>query len=93
MRFALVFLCALGCGGGNVKASDPSSSEAKEVKPTTPEERERYNNAIAYRNRSVDAQNAGDWQAARAALQECVEALHEPNCERELADLESRHRF
>ena len=93
MRFALLVLL-VACGGGASKPNDPSSSsESRETKPTTPEEIERYNNAIPYRKRSAEAQNAGDWQAARAALQECVEALHEPNCERELADLESRHRF
>jgi hypothetical protein len=52
------------------------------------------NVGIAYLNRSSDAQNAGDWQAARAALTSCVSELpDDARCKEGLADLESRHRF
>jgi hypothetical protein len=52
------------------------------------------NVAIAYLNQSGDAQNAGDWPAARAALQACVTELPaDARCKDGLADLESRHRF
>ena len=52
------------------------------------------NIAIAYGNQSIDAQNAGDWQSARAALQGCVAELpDDARCKDALADLESRHRF
>lgn len=52
------------------------------------------NLGIIYRNQAVDHQNRGDWQAARAALKECVQLL--PNvkdCADDLSDLESRHSF
>lgn len=52
------------------------------------------NVSVAYSNQAVDAQNAGDWQSARLALQACVAALPEDaRCRDSLADLESRHRF
>jgi Transglutaminase-like superfamily len=50
--------------------------------------------AIIYANQSIDAQNAGDWQAARQALQQCVAELPgDAHCKDALADLESQHRF
>ena len=52
------------------------------------------NVAVAYGNWSNDAQNAGDWQAARQRLQQCVAELPDnAACRDALADLESRHRF
>jgi hypothetical protein len=51
------------------------------------------NIAVAYLNRSSDAQNAGDWPAARAALQACVAELPDDRCKDGLVDLESRHQF
>jgi Tfp pilus assembly protein PilF len=52
------------------------------------------NVAVAYGNSSIDAQNAGDWQSARRALQQCVGELPDnAPCRDALADLESRHRF
>ena len=52
------------------------------------------NVAIVYDNQSIDAQNAGDWQSARRALQQCVAELpDDARCRDSLADLESRHRF
>jgi hypothetical protein len=51
------------------------------------------NIAIAYLNQSSDAQSAGDWPAARAALQACVAELPDDRCKDGLADLESRHQF
>jgi hypothetical protein len=52
------------------------------------------NVAIAYGNQAIDAQNAGDWQSARASLQACVAELPDDGrCRDALADLESRHRF
>jgi hypothetical protein len=52
------------------------------------------NVAVAYLNQSSDAQNAGDWPSARAALQACVSELpDDARCRDGLADLESRHRF
>jgi hypothetical protein len=44
-----------------------------------------------YGNWSIDHSNAGDWQAARQVLRDCVTEL--PNDARCRADLESRHRF
>jgi len=50
--------------------------------------------AIVYVDQSVDAQNAGDWPSARAALQQCVAELpDDARCRDGLADLESRHKF
>jgi hypothetical protein len=50
--------------------------------------------AIVYTDQSIDAQNAGDWMAARQALQQCVAELpDDAHCRDALADLESRHRF
>jgi len=54
---------------------------------------ERHNQAIPYRNRAIESQNQGDWAKAREALKECVDALDDPDCVKELQDLESRHRF
>jgi hypothetical protein len=52
------------------------------------------NVSVAYANQAVDAQNAGDWPAARQALQACVAAMpDDARCRDALADLESRHRF
>jgi hypothetical protein len=52
------------------------------------------NAAVAYGNQSIEAQNAGDWQTARASLQQCVlELPDDGRCKDALADLESRHRF
>jgi len=52
------------------------------------------NAAIIYENASIDAQNTGDWQAARQALQQCAAELpDDAGCRDALADLESRHRF
>lgn len=52
------------------------------------------NLGVIYRNQAVDHQNAGDWQAARAALKECVKLLpNVPDCASDLSDLESRHQF
>jgi tetratricopeptide (TPR) repeat protein len=52
------------------------------------------NIAVVYGNRSIDAQNAGDWQSAREALQKCVSEIPDSGrCRDALADLESRHRF
>jgi hypothetical protein len=52
------------------------------------------NIAVVYGNQSIDAQNTGDWQSARAALQRCVADLPDnARCRDALADLESRHRF
>jgi hypothetical protein len=52
------------------------------------------NVAIAYGNQAIEAQNAGDWQSARASLQACVSELpDDAHCRDALADLESRHRF
>jgi len=51
------------------------------------------NVAVAYLNQSSDAQNAGDWPAARAALQACVAEVPDGRCKDGLADLESRHQF
>ena len=51
------------------------------------------NIAIAYLNQSSDAQNAGDWPTARAALQACVAEVPDDRCKDGLADLESRHQF
>jgi hypothetical protein len=52
------------------------------------------NIAVVYGNQSIDAQNAGDWQTARVALQKCVAEVPDgARCRDALADLESRHRF
>jgi hypothetical protein len=52
------------------------------------------NIAVVYGNQSIDAQNAGDWQSARAALQQCTAEFPDAaSCRDALADLESRHRF
>jgi hypothetical protein len=51
------------------------------------------NVAVAYLNQSGDAQNAGDWPTARAALQACVAEVPDQRCKDGLADLESRHQF
>ena len=52
------------------------------------------NVAIVYGNWSADAQNAGDWQSARQALQHSAAELPYDSSSRDaLADLESRHRF
>ncbi len=52
------------------------------------------NIAVIYGNQSIDAQNAGDWQTAREALQKCIaEGPDSGRCRDALADLESRHRF
>jgi hypothetical protein len=52
------------------------------------------NIAVVYGNQSIDAQNAGDWQSARTALQQCAAELPDAaTCRDALADLESRHRF
>jgi len=83
MRWLL--LIALGC--------QPKADAAPAKTPMTPEEIERYNKAIPYRNEAIHAQNAGDWAAARQALQRCVEELGDPDCASELRDLESKHRF
>lgn len=49
---------------------------------------------IVYTNWSIDRQNAGDWQAARQILQDCVGQLpSEGRCHEQLTELESRHRF
>jgi hypothetical protein len=52
------------------------------------------NTGIAYQDWSNDYQRAGDWQAARKVLQDCVAELpaHQ-GCRMALDDLESRHRF
>ena len=52
------------------------------------------NASIVYANWSIDHQNAGDWQSARKALQDCVAQLpSDSRCRDALTDLESRHRF
>jgi hypothetical protein len=52
------------------------------------------NVGVVYQNWSIDHQNAGDWQAARQVLNQCVTDLPEnASCRDSLADLESRHRF
>jgi hypothetical protein len=51
------------------------------------------NVAVAYLNQSSDAQNAGDWPTARAALQACVADVPDDRCKDGLTDLESRHQF
>jgi len=49
---------------------------------------------IVYANWAIDRQNAGDWQAARQILQECIKQLPgDGRCQDQLTDLESRHRF
>ena len=49
---------------------------------------------VVYGNQSIDAQNAGDWQAARTALQRCTAEFPDAStCRDALADLEGRHRF
>ncbi len=50
--------------------------------------------SVDYRNRSGAHRNAGDWQAARQVLTECVAQLpDDAGCRDDLRDLESRHRF
>ena len=52
------------------------------------------NMGVAYLNQAGDAQNAGDWPAARSALQACrAELPDDGRCKDGLADLESRHQF
>ena len=52
------------------------------------------NVGVVYENWSIDHQNAGDWQAARQVLTQCVADLPEnAGCRDALAALESRHRF
>jgi hypothetical protein len=52
------------------------------------------NVGIVYGNWSIDHSNAGDWQAARQVLRDCVSELpNDARCREALADLESRHRF
>jgi hypothetical protein len=53
-----------------------------------------YNVGVVYQNWSIDHQNAGDWQAARQVLSQCVTDLPDnADCRNALTDLESRHRF
>lgn len=52
------------------------------------------NVAIAYEDRSIVAQGAGDWQSARQSLQQCVAELpNDASCKEALSDLEGRHQF
>ena len=52
------------------------------------------NVGAAYASLSIDPINAGNWQAARQVLQECLAALPgELRCADALKELESRHRF
>jgi len=52
------------------------------------------NIGVAYLNQAADAQNAGDWPAARAALQACRSELPDDDrCKDGLADLVGRHQF
>lgn len=88
----LILIALVGCGGG--KSNTKSPKDENVMPPSSDREAmERYNQAIPLRNKAAEAQHQGDWQAARAALQECVTTLNEPNCVRELKDLESQHRF
>ena len=49
---------------------------------------------IVYANWSIDRQNAGDWQAARQILQDCLKQLPgDGRCRDQLTELESRHSF
>ena len=53
-----------------------------------------HNWSVDYRRQSIAHQNAGDWQAARQVLRECVAQLpDDAECRNDLKDLESRHRF
>jgi len=87
MLCAALVACAPKPDAGS-PASAPSTNQSRD-----PAAIERHNQAIPYRNSAIDAQNKGDWFAARKALQECVEALGDPDCASELQDLESKHRF
>jgi hypothetical protein len=52
------------------------------------------NVSIAYRNWSIEYENAGDWPGARKVLQDCKAALPgDGECGKSLSELESRHRF
>jgi len=52
------------------------------------------NASVIFQNWSIEHQNAGDWQAARQVLRDCVSQLPgDRACGEALVDLESRHRF
>ena len=79
MRLAVLLL--LACGAKQEAASAPD--KPRTVSPQ----------AYPYLQRSHEAQSNGDWTEARKALQECVEAIGDPDCKSDLQELESRHRF
>jgi hypothetical protein len=94
MRAILLFsIVALGCGGSKPDASSPAATTSSEKKEMTPEEIERHNKAVPLINSAIEAQNQGDWFAARKSLKQCVEELSDPDCASRLKDLESQHRF
>lgn len=90
-RLFFFFLLLAACGPKE-ESSTPAARK-EELHSNDPAVIERHNKAVPYRNRAIEAQNAGDWAEARKALQECVQDLDDPDCKRELDDLESRHRF
>jgi len=52
------------------------------------------NGSVIFQNWSIEHQNAGDWQAARQVLRDCVSQLPDDRaCREALTDLEARHGF
>jgi hypothetical protein len=84
------FFVLLAACGPKEAANAPRKEEFHSDDPVVIE---RHNKAVPYRNRAIEAGNAGDWTEARKALQECVAELDDPDCKSELQELESRHRF